>query len=323
MLKLTSRIEIESTQKWIINKIVSCEIIRDAYILVSTCKLVLPKNIKWNGSRTVPIQLGDKIKVYLGYDNNMEIAFEGYITKVGLKYPLTIDCEDEMYKLKTKEMDYTLLKGGIDNGDLLNTFTELPVRSVRFTINEYFRNSNNSVAGFLSYVKSFYPDCYFFRMLDGENTLICLNSFTPNINDVFPQHVYDDSINIISTEGLEVYNPIKNSTYVCIHVLAGENTKREKIERGVKDNANKKYIYHKWISDIEGANRIADYIIERENQTRLKGSFETFGGKLAWPFDIAAIKICGEKIGKYIIKKNVITFSNKGFRQQIFLDVKI
>ena len=46
------------------------------------------------------IKVGDTVKIELGYDNNLNTEFEGYIKSIGADVPLVLECEDEMYKLR-------------------------------------------------------------------------------------------------------------------------------------------------------------------------------------------------------------------------------
>ncbi|CAI9429698.1 Phage protein D [Candidatus Ornithobacterium hominis] len=46
------------------------------------------------------INVGDAIKIEVGYNGNLDTEFEGYITEIGAEIPLLIECEDEMYQLK-------------------------------------------------------------------------------------------------------------------------------------------------------------------------------------------------------------------------------
>lgn len=43
---------------------------------------------------------GDAIKIELGYDDDLQTEFEGYITRIGAETPLVLECEDEMFQLK-------------------------------------------------------------------------------------------------------------------------------------------------------------------------------------------------------------------------------
>lgn len=61
------------------------------------------QKIKWDGAAEIPVQRGDVVKVWLGYDGDLQLAFVGYVRDVGFKTPVVITCEDEMFKLKQIE----------------------------------------------------------------------------------------------------------------------------------------------------------------------------------------------------------------------------
>lgn len=46
------------------------------------------------------MKVGDSIKIEAGYDNDLALEFEGYITEIGAEIPTVLKCEDEMYKLR-------------------------------------------------------------------------------------------------------------------------------------------------------------------------------------------------------------------------------
>lgn len=97
----------------------SLHIERSVQVLTDTAKLELPrefKNAADAGGKTVDlsgksiaayIQRGSKIKIELGYDDDLQTEFEGYITKIGADTPLTLECEDEMYMLKKTDKKIT------------------------------------------------------------------------------------------------------------------------------------------------------------------------------------------------------------------------
>ncbi len=45
-------------------------------------------------------KVGDKIKIEAGYDGDLGLEFEGYISRIGAEIPIELECEDEMWKLK-------------------------------------------------------------------------------------------------------------------------------------------------------------------------------------------------------------------------------
>lgn len=46
------------------------------------------------------LKRGDSIKIELGYDDDLQTEFDGYITQIGADIPLVLECEDEMFQLK-------------------------------------------------------------------------------------------------------------------------------------------------------------------------------------------------------------------------------
>jgi hypothetical protein len=100
MFNLTAKITIKSDKTWTFTKISSCEIERSLENVTATCILRLPKNTKWKDETGVPVRRGDAVTVELGYDGSNEKVFTGYIKTVGVKAPIEISCEDEMFTLK-------------------------------------------------------------------------------------------------------------------------------------------------------------------------------------------------------------------------------
>lgn len=93
-------------------------------VLSDSAKLELPREFKNavnpNG-KTVNIagksildyiKRGDSIKIEFGYDGRLATEFEGYITSVGAEIPLLLECEDEMFKLKTAPRVTKFIKSG-------------------------------------------------------------------------------------------------------------------------------------------------------------------------------------------------------------------
>lgn len=87
--------------------------------LDTTATLVLPKNFKeakTNGRRTdlesKPIidfiAVGDSVDIKLGYDDDLQTEFKGYVSRISSDVPLMIECEDEMWQLKQGNINKTI-----------------------------------------------------------------------------------------------------------------------------------------------------------------------------------------------------------------------
>lgn len=72
--------------------------------ICDTGELILPRNVKDFDSQKVKdvFRRGDKIEIYLGYgmDEDLKLEFSGYINKVSANYPISLQLEDEMWRLK-------------------------------------------------------------------------------------------------------------------------------------------------------------------------------------------------------------------------------
>lgn len=107
-----AKIKIAGLKTWQLDYVTEVEISRDMEKLTDECKITLPKKIKWDGKAEIPVQRGDSVKVWLGYDGDQQFAFAGYVRDIGFKTPVVLSCEDEMFKLKQQ----TTVKKIVFNG---------------------------------------------------------------------------------------------------------------------------------------------------------------------------------------------------------------
>lgn len=84
-----------------------------------TATLLLPKNIGTFVNQNIKelFRRGDRVQLYLGYDGNDILEYEGYITRIGSKAPIEIQLEDEMSKAKRIAVNY--VGKNIKLGDML------------------------------------------------------------------------------------------------------------------------------------------------------------------------------------------------------------
>jgi hypothetical protein len=46
------------------------------------------------------IKVGDEVSVQIGYEDRLKTVFKGYVKRISADIPLTIECEDEMFKMR-------------------------------------------------------------------------------------------------------------------------------------------------------------------------------------------------------------------------------
>ena len=72
--------------------------------LTDTCDITIPKNLKLKGKAVSEyINRGDKVKVQLGYNDNLHTEFVGFVREIESDIPLKIHCEDYAYTVKYKK----------------------------------------------------------------------------------------------------------------------------------------------------------------------------------------------------------------------------
>lgn len=316
MFRLCAKIEIKGDRAWSFDFVNAVEITRDTEKLTTEAKITMPKKVKWDKSDKIPVKRGDAVKISLGYDDNLQTAFVGYVRDVGFKTPIVITCEDEMFRLKqmpTKKKAYrsvsleTLLKDqGISYS--LNIMGEQALGAYRVTA-----DTVATLLGKLSEqgIRSF------FRYENGAPVLYCGVLFE---RDTSPAQVFKTGLNIISDQSLQQQKAENMRLRVKAVSLMPDN-KKIKVEVGDADGEHRTlHTYNKTESELKAW---AEQEIKRLKRDGLTGSFTTFGHTLVDCLDAIGIVIDGVKSGVYQVKKNVVKYGDGGYRQEITLGLRV
>lgn len=317
MFRLTAKIEIKGARKWTFDKVTSIEITRDIETLTDMCVLQLPKKAYWLYASSLPIKRGDAITVWLGYDDELQLAFNGFITTIGFKSPITITCEDYMFKLKHQEAKKLAYKS-VTLGQLLND-QNLGIKYKVFgeqNIGQY-RVTADTVSGLLGHLKDNGGIRSFIRTENGEPVLFCGVLFE---KEKIHKQVFTTGLNIIDDTQLEV----QSAADVKIKVKAislMSNNKKVRVEVGDTDGETRTvHTYNKKEKELKAW---AEQELKRLKRDGIVGSFTTFGASLVDKLDNIALKIDGERKGIYQTQKNIIKYSSSGFRQEITIGARV
>ena len=316
MFRLCAKIEIKGDRAWSFDFVNAMEITRDTEKLTTEAKITMPKKVKWDKADKIPVKRGDSVKISLGYDDNLQTAFVGYVRDVGFKTPIVITCEDEMFKLKqmpTKKKAYrsvsleTLLKDqGISYR--LNIMGEQALGAYRVTA--------DTVAALLGKLSE-QGIRSFFRYEDGAPVLYCGVLFE---RDTRPAQVFKTGLNIISDQSLQ-QQKAENMRLRVKAVSPMPDNKKIKVEVGDADGEHRTlHTYNKTESELKAW---AEQEIKRLKRDGLTGSFTTFGHTLVDCLDAIGIVIDGVKSGVYQVKKNIVKYGDGGYRQEITLGLRV
>lgn len=316
MYRLTAKIEISGEKRWELEGVTEVEITLDTEQLTDTCKLTLPKRLKWDGEREIPVRRGDAVKVWVGYNDDLQPAFSGYVRDVGFKTPVVLMCEDEMFKLKQLPAVKKAYKS-------VTIETLLKDQGINYQLNVMgeqslgqYRVTADTVASLLGHLQE-NGIRSFFRYENGEPVLYCGVLFEKEDS---PTQVFATGVNIISDQSLE-QQQAENIRLRVKAISLMPNNKKIKVEVGDADGEHRTlHTYNKTESELKAW---AEQEIKRLKRDGLKGSFTTFGAKLVDKLTAIGIKIDGEKKGVYQVAKNVIKYGTGGFRQEITLGTRI
>lgn len=316
MYRLTAKIEITGAKSWRLDKVTEVEITRDTEKLTDECRLTLPKKIKWDGVAEIPVQRGDAVKVWLGYDDDLQLAFVGYVRDVGFKTPIVITCEDEMFKLKQMPAQKKAYKSVTIETLLKEQGITYGIKVMGEQSLGQYRVTADTVAALLGHLQE-NGIRSFFRYEDGAPVLYSGVLFE---RESRPSQVFATGVNIISDQSLEQ----QKAENMRLHVKAVSlmpNNKKIRVEVGDADGERRTlHTYNKTESELKAW---AEQEMKRLKRDGLTGSLTTFGYRLVDKLDAIGIKIDGEKQGVYQVKKNVIKYGTGGFRQEITLGQRV
>lgn len=316
MYRLTAKIEIDGAKRWTLENVTEVEITLDMEQLTDTCKITLPKRLKWDGEADVPVRRGDRVKVWLGYNDDLQLAFTGYIRDVGFKTPIVLTCEDEMFKLKQMPTVKKAYKNITIEELLKDQELTYPINVMGEQSLGQYRVTADTVASLLGHLKE-NGIRSFFRYENGEPVLYCGVLFE---KDDSPTQVFATGMNIISDQSLE-QQQAENIRLRVKAISLMPNNKKIKVEVGDADGEHRTlHTYNKTESELKAW---AEQEIKRLKRDGLKGSFTTFGAKIVDKLTAIGIKIDGEKKGVYQVSKNVIKYGTSGYRQEITLGPRI
>ena len=295
--------------------------------LTDTAKITIPRTLNYEGK---PIAIGEDalfkrgmpVIIQLGYDETLKTVFTGYISRVNLSVPMTIECEDQMYLLKKNN----LLNKSYSSVSLSTLLKYIIPSTVDYDLDgfEYenlgkVRISNNATTAMvLEMLRKNYNIYSFFRYNILYVGLAVHTSLQKTKTFGFEQNIIDDK-NLEWKDALD--SPIKvKGTFI-----KRDNTKIEYTYPSI-DTEGQQITFTmpgESQSDLE-AKVIRKY--NSEQYTGYRGSFTTFGEPFTNHGDL--VEFTGNQLperneGKYLVKSVKRTFGQGGYRQIIEPNIKI
>ena len=282
-------------------------------LLTDTAKITLPSKVNWKGKSLVKlIKVGDRIKIYLGYGNDLKKVFQGYVVKVQPKTPLVLECQDVMYNLKKNSQTKAYAKVNLKTllGDIANG---VPFQAVDVNLG-MLRFTNKSTAEILKKIS----EDYGLKSWCRNGTLYSGLAYLPELQTkhkvVFQEVVIKD--NLFYTQKADIKLKVK-----AISILP--NNQKIEVELGDAEGEQRTLHYYN-LSEVDLKKR-AELEMDRLKYEGYRGDFETFGFSNINHGDIIELidNKHPERQGHYLVKKVKVHFGKNGYRQNVHLERKI
>lgn len=290
--------------------------------LTQTAEICIARKLKYFDRYKIRevFRKGDKVEVWLGYNEDVKLEFVGYIVQVAADFPILLKLEDEMYRLKKKEVNFS--HPGITLKKLIKELLPNPEYQVNITYDADFGKvmfSKTNMGEVLDKIKSDWNIHSYFRLVDGKPVLE-IGSIYQTETDTEPvlfhleRNCVDQQLNYRRKEDIKII--IKGMSILP----KGKNIK---VEFGDHDGTVQRLTYYnRTQKDLELLVR-KDY--DRFKQDGMEGSFTAlgipsvrFGQKvklMSWLYE--------ERNGVFGIEGVTKTFSKNGYRQEIKLGFKM
>lgn len=289
--------------------------------LTDTCTINVPRKLTWKdkiialGEEAI-LKRGNAVEIKLGYSNPVELAFKGYLKNIKAEIPVELECEDLMYKLKTKPVTHSYKS--VDLQTLLNDI--LP-GNISFTCVDVdlgmFRIKQATPAKVLQELKETYGLYSYFR----EGILWVGLAYW---EDYRQTHKFKFAYNI-KRSNLEFRQAEDQQVKVKAISILPDNKKLE-VEVGDPEGETRTLHFYNITKEAD-LKKLAEEEIKKYRYDGYRGKFTAFGEPFVRIGDAVTIidDERPERDGTYLVKAVDYSFAKggKGFSQVIEIDFKI
>jgi len=308
---LNSHISIGKLQfSWV----ASVDIVSSWQLFTDTAEIKLPAHLKINKDELLGyLNFGDKVQIKLGYDDDLKTVFKGYVTDIEPGVPVTLKCEDEMWRLKQESITASARKMSVKK--LLNQYyTGYKHRFINIELGAMVIDNLNKVK-VLEQLKGSFGLYAFFR---GDTLYVGKQYDTETARKhrfVLDYNIAGDSL------------AFKRKEQVRLKVKAIANQPDgSKLEITLGDDDGDTRTLNFYNLTKAELKKAAERELERLKYDGWRGSFTAFGQPLVRHGDVVRLEkqdqSKDDKTGNYFVDKVSYHFGTDGFRQKISLGPK-
>lgn len=252
------------------------------------------------------VAVGDPVEIRLGYDGRHRLEFRGYVKRLNLSTPLEVECEDEFWTCRRRNVK---TGGTIALADLLKK-CGLEVGYAEALTLRNFAVPDKPVSSVLSKLAKEYGLAVFFD-LDGR------------IYACRPERVVGDSVkyelrrNVINDDNLQYLNRSDVKTQIRAICYKKDGTKVE-AKKGVEGGTSKTLYFYD-VADMKELAVLAQRELDRLTSDGYDGDITTFLEPYAAPGMLAELvdPLYPDRTGRYYIETVETTFGQQGGRRKV------
>ncbi|MBN2890922.1 MAG: hypothetical protein JXL97_03570 [Bacteroidales bacterium] len=321
VLKCEIIIDTQSGQTITYDYVSDINIVTSIINFTDTCKITVPKKIKYKEKDiTSYIRKNDKITVKLGYLNQINTVFKGYIKSISTDTPIEILCENESYVLKQKKVAPTLYDS-LKLKDFINEYLpEYETKVTDVNLGEIRIANETSVANVLDFIAKKYPLRFYFK-----NDIFYAGLPTALLQDVQNVIKFKKGVNF-EKNNLQYTLADDINVQIVAKAILKDNTA---LEAKVPENAEKAEIhtfYDAQAETIEDLKIFANEKLLEFKKDKMTGSFTAFGVPYVQKGDVVHLfdDLNKERNDKqFVAEKVVYNFGQSGYSQEITLGDEI
>lgn len=287
--------------------------------LTDTAKIVVPNKLHWKSERLVSgekplLKRGDKVKIELGYNEQYQTVFEGYITQIKPDKPVTIICEDEMWLLKQKIVTKSYNQVSLDT--LLKDISPMPYEAAKVNLGK-FRISKATIAQVLDELGKKYS----LRSFVQNGVLKVGFPYIPDVLQQTKDKVFEFKNNIISHD--LIYQRAEDMKIRVEGVSILPNN--QKIKANAGDPEGDVRTIHKYAMTQADLQKFCEAEVKRLKFEGYRGKFVTFGEPYVKVTDQIILKDneFPDREGRYLVKSMTYKFGMNGYRQEVEPSLKV
>lgn len=261
------------------------------------------------------IQVGDPVRIRLGYDPHLHEEFRGYVKSLNLKSPLEIVCEDAFYLTRYRRVT---LSGTKTLQEVLQACSLTVAAAETLTLRN-FVVKDKSVGGVLASLKTDYGLSVYF---DLQGRVYAVRKDRAHSEDIV---VYDLAQNIVDTDDL-IYQKAED-IHISIRAIAYLRDGNKIVAtKGVEDYPQQTLYFYN-VADLTELSTLAEIELGRLAYDGYRGQLTAFLEPFAAPGMLAIVKderyYDRVKDEMYIIDSVETTFGQQGARRKVEIGRKI